>query len=276
MLTKYEKWLKGAGTYNINLHKKLISEYNSSPKKCNFCNNVLPYENKRNKFCNHTCSASYTNKKRKNNGFTTKNKTKEINCIVCNIKTFFPLNKPIKFCFCDKCKTKYIKKHKIKIKNCIHCNSKFKTIKQQRKTCSDNCMNERRLLGAKKAGKKSAEVQSFIRRSKNEIYFSELCKNKFKNILTNESMFNGWDADIILPDLKIAILWNGVWHYKKITESHSVKQVQTRDIIKIKEIKKLGYLPYIIKDLGKYNKKFVENEFLKFLAEVGIEPNVSD
>lgn len=38
-------------------------------------------------------------------------------------------------------------------------------------------------------------------------------------------MFNGWDADIIIEDLKIAILWNGKWHYEKITEKHSVSQV---------------------------------------------------
>ena len=32
------------------------------------------------------------------------------------------------------------------------------------------------------------------------------------------SIFNGWDADIILTDLKIAILWNGKWHYEKLTK----------------------------------------------------------
>jgi hypothetical protein len=59
-------------------------------------------------------------------------------------------------------------------------------------------------------------------------------------------------------------MWNGVWHYKKITEKHSVEQVQNRDRIKIKEIKKCGYEPYIIKDMGKYNPQFVEEEFEKF------------
>ena len=77
-------------------------------------------------------------------------------------------------------------------------------------------------------------------------------------------MFNGWDADIILPDLKIAVLWNGKWHYEKITKKHSVKQVQNRDKIKIQEIIQTGYKPYIIKDMGKYKVNFVKDEFEKF------------
>lgn len=36
-----------------------------------------------------------------------------------------------------------------------------------------------------------------------------------------------------------------------------------RDKIKINEIIKCGYKPYIIKDLGKYNRVFVEEEFNK-------------
>ena len=76
-------------------------------------------------------------------------------------------------------------------------------------------------------------------------------------------MFNGWDADIILNDHKMAIMWNGKWHYEKLTKKHSLKQVRNRDYIKIKEIKKLGYEPYIIRDMGSYNPEFVENEFEK-------------
>jgi len=104
-----------------------------------------------------------------------------------------------------------------------------------------------------------------VRRSKNEIYFAELCKQHFKNVLTNKCIFNGWDADVIIEDIKTAILWNGKWHYEKIMKKHSLEQVQNRDKIKLGEIQKLGYKYYIIKDLGKYNPEFVEKEFEKFL-----------
>jgi DNA-directed RNA polymerase subunit RPC12/RpoP len=116
------------------------------------------------------------------------------------------------------------------------------------------------------SGRKGIATQKENRRSKNENYFYELCRTKFNNVKANERMFNGWDADVIIEDIKIAVLWNGKWHYQKITFKHSVSQVQNRDKLKIDNIIKCGYTPYVIKDMGKYNPKFVENEFNKFLA----------
>ena len=40
-----------------------------------------------------------------------------------------------------------------------------------------------------------------------------------------------------------------------------MNQVQARDKIKTAIIEKYGYIPYVIKDMGKYNKAFVEQEF---------------
>ena len=114
-------------------------------------------------------------------------------------------------------------------------------------------------------GRKSAAIQSENKRSRNEIYFCELCEKYFDNVEHNKPKFNGWDADIIIDDIKTAILWNGKWHYEKIAKKHSIEQIQNRDKIKIEEIKKSGYKPYIIKDMGKYNPKFVEEEFEKLI-----------
>lgn len=119
-----------------------------------------------------------------------------------------------------------------------------------------------RSLGGKRGGRISVKKQ--VRRSKNEILFGDLCEKEFKNVVFNKCIFNGWDADIIIHDFKIAILWNGKWHYEKITKKHSLSQTQNRDNIKEKEIIKCGYLPYIIKDLGKFNKGFVKKQFEDF------------
>lgn len=135
------------------------------------------------------------------------------------------------------------------------------------KTCASNWMK-----GSSKSqltGLLSVQAQKDMRRSKNEIYFSELCKNHFNKVLTNEPIFNGWDADVIIEDIKMAVLWNGKWHYEKITKKHSVKQVQNRDKIRIKEIKEYGYNYYIIKDMGRQNKKFVEDKFNTFIKMLG-------
>lgn len=124
------------------------------------------------------------------------------------------------------------------------------------------------------AGRKSVEIQVETKRSKNEKYFYELCKNQFTNVEHNKPIFNDWDADIIIDDIKVAVLWNGKWHYEKIKQNQSVLQIQNRDKIKVAEIKKCEYIPYVIKDMGKYNKKFVENEFEKFLKFFNIHRNV--
>lgn len=63
----------------------------------------------------------------------------------------------------------------------------------------------------------------------------------------------------------------GIWHYKKVRSKHSVEQVQARDKIKMDVIKNNGYIPYVIKDMGRYNKTFVEEEFGKlkrFIEEI--------
>lgn len=134
---------------------------------------------------------------------------------------------------------------------CKFCKKIFETYNKNVKYCSRSCI-----------GKQSAKTQSLIRRSKNEILFAELCKKEFKNVRCNENIFNGWDADVILDDYKLAILWNGAWHYRKCNIKHSVLQVQNRDKIKINEIIKKGYNPYIIKDDGKFNEDFVNEQFM--------------
>ena len=67
-------------------------------------------------------------------------------------------------------------------------------------------------------------------------------------------------------EIKVVILWNGNWHRKKLMRKHSVKQVKNRDKIKISEILKAGYAAYVIDDYRKFNRKFVESEFNKFMV----------
>lgn len=159
---------------------------------------------------------------------------------------------------------------KAKDKVCKYCGKTFKTIKKNKKTCSDECAKILKNLGARKGGLISVGVQSKERRSKNEKLFSEMCMKDFSEVLTNEPIFNGWDADVILPKQKIAILWNGKWHYEQIKKGSSLSQIQNRDKIKIKEITKMGYTPYVIKDMGKYNPEFVKSEYEKFKSHFGV------
>ena len=100
-------------------------------------------------------------------------------------------------------------------------------------------------------------------RSKNEIYFANLCAEHYLT-LTNIKMFEGWDSDVILPEHKIAVMWNGIFHYKKIARSHNLEAVQRRDKLKIEAIIRCGYSPYVIIDMGSYRPSFVEEQFYLF------------
>lgn len=144
------------------------------------------------------------------------------------------------------------------------------------KTCSQvcgfkwkySCHNPNReavMIQHRENGLKSAAIQSKLRRSKNEILFFELCKEVYEDAVPNHAIFNGWDADVVIPSIKMAIMWNGPWHYKKITKKHSVKQVQNRDRIKLNEIKTHGYESYVIRDNGSHNPLFVREQFQKFI-----------
>lgn len=179
-----------------------------------------------------------------------------------------------------KIKIKQINKttSKNKIKICKVCNSEYTLLTHKDATkffCSHECYqyykkNRKDFLSPEtikkyqECGHKLVAILKDIKRSKNEIAFYELCKKEFNNVVHNEPIFNGWDADIIIHDLKIAILWNGRWHYEKLTKNHSVQQVQNRDKIKINEILKYGYYPYIIKDMGKFSIKKVQSQWQIF------------
>lgn len=124
---------------------------------------------------------------------------------------------------------------------------------------------DRHKENARNGGLKSAQITN--RRSKNEIYFSELCINYFvdENILLNKNIFNNWDSDVIFIKHKLAILWNGNWHYKKCRKNHSLEQTKIRDKLKIDNILKCNYNILIIKDLGKENKDFVNIKFKELI-----------
>lgn len=166
-------------------------------------------------------------------------------------------------------------------KLCLNCNGEIHWSRHDN-YCSDACKEQAHkkrysskefIEQCRKAGKiRAANLQ---RRSKNEIAFCTLCEKEFQNVGHNEPIFNGWDADVLLYDFKIAILWNGPWHYKEIfkTGKQTLKSIQNRDAIKLKEISNAGWIPYIIKDVKRRDPDKVQREFdifKSFLKERGI------
>ena len=175
----------------------------------------------------------------------------------------------------NKCKTYYFQQ-------CPICKKIFMQTTKS-KFCSTTCKLEFRknksqyisIETRKKlsdAGKHSAAKQFEQKRSKCEIEFCMLCEKTFSIVYHNKPIFNGWDADILLPELKIAIQWNGPWHYKQISnkKGSSLASIQNRDNIKRKEIEKAGWSLYIIKDQDSHKNArkrayFIKKHFNRFL-----------
>ena len=163
-------------------------------------------------------------------------------------------------------------------KKCSQCGETFMQKRAKQILCGNKCRKDleqsRRGTGHyEKIGRMGGLIsaQRQFRRSNNEIYFAMLCQQIFPNVLTNTPIFDGWDADVILPDLHIAISWNGAWHYKKLRFAHNLEQVQARDKLKDEIIQAHGYDHHIIVDMGGKSKKFVEEKFKEFIDEYEIE-----
>ena len=248
----YQKSLKTikAGYYHCNGKKQISKRLNVKKINCSnpSCNKIFKQDSIRRKFCSMICSAQTTQTKEYmlNNGLEKQSEVRQNNklrtkiCEFCK-EEFQPSQSSVKFCSLV----------------CIHT---------YKKTNSEYLAKA--VLNGQKAGRKSAQSQQ--RRSKNEVCFAEMCEGYFgkDDVVCNEAMFDGWDADVIIRSRKMAVLWNGPWHYQQIMKTQSLKQVQARDAIKWGMIEKHGYTPFVIKDMGKHNPKFVKQEFECFLLSL--------
>lgn len=208
------------------------------------------------KFCSKSCNAKFHNALRKQDLLP---KIPSENCFECGNAIF----KPNKFCnhscaaiFNNKLRpsghssrvspnSKRGKNQKPKLYSkvswCSVCGTIIKGF--HKVTCSNECLRKRLQIG----GRNSASQQ--VRRSKDEILLYNLCKDYYKSVRHNQPLVNGWDADIIIDDIKTAILWNGPWHYKNMPhKNHSLLQVQTRDKIKYDQLTSIGWKVLVFED----------------------------
>ena len=199
-------------------------------------------DNKRNnKFCSNSCSVSSTNKTK-------------IHTTISNNKTSATM--------AGKSNPRKGVKQVCYISYCVICNKYMPDTRN--KLCSSDCVDMRNRMNGQRL------AATIVKRSTQEIKLFDMCNSYFSNVSNNIPIINGWDADIILNDQKIAILWNGPWHYKQMPLSnHSLLQVQTRDNIKIKALSNAGWLVLIFEDRY-YTPK---TAFAKIVEVVtGIEP----
>lgn len=249
MKSRLERWSIGAGKYNEEQLKQRIELYTTNPDKCLVCNMEMPYinlaERRKRKFCSKSCSAKHNNQIRlQSKTIYQKGLTKETNCTTCGTIIKIGKNANTNQAKCLDCKTEKCKTEKIKI--CKLCNKQYKTFTNQL-SCSVECSKRLKQKGGSLGGKISAS--KIVKRSRDEIKLYSLCKDYFNSVRHNQIISDGWDADIIIDDYKLAILWNGPWHYKQLSlKNHSLAQVQNRDKIKTDVLTSAGWEVIIFND----------------------------
>lgn len=103
-----QRIIQGAINSNKIQHEKCLKKYNENPKFCKYCGKKLSYQKRRNKFCNHSCSASFNNlgvSRNKNDKIlkVKKDKLKKMRklqhtCLNCGIEFEDEKNENRKFC----------------------------------------------------------------------------------------------------------------------------------------------------------------------------------
>ena len=148
---------------NIKKRNKKIKEYYKNPKKCKECGKVIPYNKKENMFCERSCSASYTNKKRK--GTYEYNLTEEGKKVLIE-----SANKNFHI---DKVPLLKIKKYYEKPKKCLNCNSILEFRYRNRIFCNIGCKKEyyRKNRTDVENYKKDCQFKFSLKNYKNEFDF---------------------------------------------------------------------------------------------------------
>lgn len=174
--------IKG-GEANKIKYKEMFEK--SEPRFCKCCGKQFTYaERTKGTYCSRSCAAKINNKGRIHS-LASKEKVRETMKKWAAEKYRVP---KIHECKCVVCDTLFV--HKVKTT----------------KTCSVQCLKKMSSKNGIKAGRLS--TVSFLNRrcrSKIEIQFAELLKQYFPDILTNKRIFFEYDADIIIPSLKLAI-----------------------------------------------------------------------
>lgn len=231
--------------------------------KCSWCFNTFlktlsQIKKTKNHFCNQSCAAHYNNKHRPPQSKETKIKISQSLKKRADLKgRKMPMENDVYYKFCKICGNKFYHKQRSPISMCsTKCRNELKR--------RVNVDTEKRLGGIWERRKS---------RSKGEKLLASKLKENNVKVLTNKRMFDGFDADIILPDYKMAIHWNGAWHWKPIAGINLLNKIKARDRLRYEAVERCGYVNYIIIDHKLGKPEFAADiHFRKLMRHLGIEP----
>ena len=157
--------------------------------------------------------------------------------------------KRTKHAFCSKlCWSTFFNGEEPRAVNCAWCNKIFrkqvnviKRSKSGNNFCSLSCSASYNNTQKRKS-----------RRSKCEILLLSLLQKTFpllEIIANDKKLLNGWEVDIAIPSINLAIEWNGIVHYKPIYGQNKLDKVQSNDREKIAIAQKNEVEFIVISDL---------------------------
>lgn len=124
--------------------------------------------------------------------------------------------------------------------------------------CSNSC-----------AAKYNNSIRKKTRRSKIEIKFGQELQKLFPTLqflFNDKTIISGYELDIYIPELKLAIEWNGIVHYQPIYGEEKLEQIQYRDYQKQLLCQKYDINLIVIADYK--SNKTILNESLTKVSEI--------
>lgn len=142
----------------------------------------------------------------------------------------------------------------------LHCSQCNQAVKRTPHTLNDS-KSGNHFCSTSCSAKFNNRLKRKSRRSKCEQLLFSLLQNQFPllKIFSNDKlMLEGFEVDIAIPELNVAIEWNGIVHFKPIYGISKLDKVQERDRLKQEISQRKGVELIIVTDLVSTPKKVQE------------------
>ena len=224
-------------------------------KYCENCGNEFERKDGRTRFCSRSCSASYSNRKRHERGWR---HSKEALKARVEASVAKRRNRPGSTRGKVKIDGRYVQDIRI-IKECPYCKEGFETSEYKPKTyCGrKECLS--RLLAKKKRS----------RRSFAELRLQKLLSKVFE-VKGDDKKLIGRQLDILVVKEKVAIEWDGVFHWRPVFGKEHFDSLKAYDRDKEKQLNKIGWRLIRVKDEteGTASKSFIRLKFKKVVKAI--------
>lgn len=103
-----------------------------------------------------------------------------------------------------------------------------------------------------------------------ETHLCRLLKKTYPQLTIKEQdrdLLNPYELDITIPELEIAVEWNGIFHYKPIGGKKRLRKTKAKDRMKIQRLEEMDWFFYVVKHEKRYDPDVVEAHF-EVLCEV--------